>query len=244
MSAVDAAVVFDVDGVLLDLTPAEEDAFFAPFQALYGLTGLSRDWDSYKVRNDEDIIREILERHAGRPPEAEAMSRHLVEYCAHLEDGYRCGRLEVKVIPGARELIERLAPLPNLALGTATANVLRAAEIRLVESGLWEAVGAFACGADGGGHKREVLARAIERLGLPPERIVYIGDNLNDLEAGRATGVHFIGFAVEPWRRDRLTAAGAGQVSGDHGTTLALIERALGLSLERADGGDDGQRPA
>jgi FMN phosphatase YigB (HAD superfamily) len=52
-----AAVVFDVDGVLLDLTPAEEDAFFAPFETLYGITGLSRDWDSYRVRNDEDSAR-------------------------------------------------------------------------------------------------------------------------------------------------------------------------------------------
>src|SRR5690606_8860878 len=43
----DCAVIFDVDGVLLDLTRPEEDAFFAPFERLYGLTGLSRDWDSY-----------------------------------------------------------------------------------------------------------------------------------------------------------------------------------------------------
>jgi beta-phosphoglucomutase-like phosphatase (HAD superfamily) len=223
------AVIFDVDGVLLDLTPAEEDAFFAPFERLYGLTGLSRDWDSYRVRNDEDIIREILERHAGRPPETDEMSRHMAAYCAHLEHGYRCGTLKVEAIPGARDLLECLARLPGLALGTATANVLRAAEIRLIESGLWEQVSAFACGADGGGHKREILARAIDRLALHPGRIVYIGDNLNDLEAGEATGVHFIGFAVEPARRDRLAAAGAKQVSGDHCTTLSLIDAALGV---------------
>ncbi len=39
----DAAVIFDVDGVLLDLTPPEEDAFFHPFLQLHGLSGLSRD---------------------------------------------------------------------------------------------------------------------------------------------------------------------------------------------------------
>jgi phosphoglycolate phosphatase len=222
-----AAVVFDVDGVLLDLTPAEEDAFFAPFETLYGLTGLSRDWDSYRVRNDEDIIKEIVERHAGRPAEEGEIARHLVEYYSHLEEGYRCGRLEVEPIPGARELLETLAPRPGLVLGAATANMRRAAEIRLGRCGLWERIGAFACGADGGGHKREILARLIDRLGLEPERIVYIGDNLNDLEAGQANNVHFIGFAVEAPRRDRLTAAGARQVSGDHRTTLQLIDAAL-----------------
>jgi HAD superfamily hydrolase (TIGR01549 family) len=227
-----AAVVFDVDGVLLDLTPAEEDAFFAPFETLYGLIGLTRDWDSYRVRNDEDIIREIFEGHFGRPPEEGEVARHVAEYCSILEDGYRRGRLKVELIPGARELLHTLAPLPGLALGTATANVLRAAEIRLAEIGLWQPVSAFAGGADGGGHKREVLARVIARLGLPLERIVYIGDNLNDLEAGRATGVHFIGFAVEPSRRDRLAAAGAERVSSDHRTTLGLIDAALGVFID------------
>ena len=43
----DAAVIFDVDGVLLELTSAEEDAFFVPFENRYGLKNLSRDWNSY-----------------------------------------------------------------------------------------------------------------------------------------------------------------------------------------------------
>lgn len=222
------AVVFDVDGVLLDLTPAEEGAFFAPFETLYGITGLSRDWDSYRVRNDEDIIKEILERHFGRVPGADEITQHLAEYCAGLKDGYRCGQLKVELIPGAPELLGALASVPGLAIGTATANILSAAEIRLSEVGLWESVRVYACGADGGGHKSEVLSRVIERLAVPRERIVYVGDNLNDLAAGRATGVHFIGFAVDASRRNRLTAAGAERVSGDHRTTLDLIGTALG----------------
>ena len=39
MAAADCAVIFDVDGVLLDLTRAEEDAFFLPFERRYGLNG-------------------------------------------------------------------------------------------------------------------------------------------------------------------------------------------------------------
>ncbi|MGB9142147.1 MAG: hypothetical protein WCB71_08115, partial [Aestuariivirga sp.] len=59
----EAAVIFDVDGVLLELTRAEEDAFFVPFERRYGLTNLSRDWNSYAIRNDENIIAEILQKH-------------------------------------------------------------------------------------------------------------------------------------------------------------------------------------
>jgi phosphoglycolate phosphatase-like HAD superfamily hydrolase len=59
----------------------------------------------------------------------------------------------------------------------------------------------LAHGADGGGHKHAILARAIAASGLPPERIVYIGDNVNDVEAGLCNGVHFIGFSTSPERR-------------------------------------------
>ncbi len=59
----DVAVIFDVDGVLLELTSAEEDAFFVPFENRYGLKNLSRDWNSYAIRNDENIIAEILASH-------------------------------------------------------------------------------------------------------------------------------------------------------------------------------------
>lgn len=208
---------------------AEEDAFFAPFETLYGLTGLSREWDSYRIRNDEEIIKEVFERHLGRAPATQELSRHITEYCSVLEQGYGCGRLAVRAIPGAKELVDALRAIPALALGTATANLARAAEIRLRRAGLWDGLGHHCCGADGGGHKSTVLARLIDRLGVPPERIVYLGDNLNDIEAARATGVHFIGFATEEHRRRRLSEAGADIVTGDHRTTRNLIDAALRL---------------
>ena len=223
----DCAVIFDVDGVLLDLTRPEEDAFFAPFERLYGLTGLSRDWDSYRVRNDEEIIAELLERHHGRRPERREMATHLRAYGEHLASGYRDGTLAVEVIPGAPELLEALSGRERL--GIATANILRAAEIRLALAGLWDRVSAHAGGADGGGAKKEVLRRVMDRLDLPRERVVFIGDNLNDVEAGLSNGVHFIGFALDPARRERLKAAGAPMLSGDHATTLAHIRGALRL---------------
>ncbi len=224
-----AAVIFDVDGPLLHLTRAEEDAFFQPFEQLYGLTDLSRDWDSYRVRNDEEIITEILENHLGTVPPGE-VEKVSALYGKVLEDGFACGRLTVAPVPGAGELLARLAGLDGVALGMATANLRRAAEIRLIAAGLWEHVRAHPGAADGGGAKREVLARVIAGLGLPAERIVFIGDNLNDLDAGTANKTHFIGFHWEAARRQRLAEHGAEHVSGDHEQTFRLIAQFLGLA--------------
>src|SRR5207244_9686671 len=96
----EAAVIFDVDGVLLHLTPEEEDAFFWPFEQLHGLTGLSRDWDSYRIRNDEDIIAEILENHLRRPP-SEAEHKAIVEmYLEHWKAELEAARLAPVALPG------------------------------------------------------------------------------------------------------------------------------------------------
>src|SRR5690242_11125079 len=96
----DAAVIFDVDGVLLDLTPAEEDAFFWPFAKLHHLHGLSRDWDGYRIRNDEDIISEILETHFKRKPTPEEHKAVITTYLSHLASDLHLKRLRPEAVPG------------------------------------------------------------------------------------------------------------------------------------------------
>jgi beta-phosphoglucomutase-like phosphatase (HAD superfamily) len=129
---VDAAVIFDVDGVLLELTSAEEDAFFAPFEQRYGLKNLSRDWNSYAVRNDENIIAEILARHGLRERDhAEVVADYLGVLKLRLENGV----IETIVIPGARDLLNKLQG--SLQMGIATANLLSAAKLRLQSADFW-----------------------------------------------------------------------------------------------------------
>ncbi|MGL6183209.1 MAG: HAD family hydrolase [Aestuariivirga sp.] len=218
----DSAVIFDVDGVLLDLTPAEEEGFFVPFARRYGLTGLSRDWDSYRTRNDEDIIAEILATNGLPPSDRDGV---IADYLEVMASGLRARHFSPVEIAGARALLQSLHG--RHAIGIATANLLAAARLRLIHAGLWQWVEDYAFGAEGGGHKRETVARAIAATGLPRTRIVYIGDNLNDVVAGLENGVHFIGFAVDAARRQRLSAAGAEYTSGDHATTRDMIARLL-----------------
>jgi phosphoglycolate phosphatase-like HAD superfamily hydrolase len=88
-------------------------------------------------------------------------------------------------------------------------------------------VQALAFGAEGSGHKRETVARAIAKTGLPRNRIVYIGDNLNDVDAGLSNRVHFIGFSEDAGRRERLAAAGAVHLAANHRETQRLISGLL-----------------
>lgn len=207
-----SAVIFDVDGVLLEMTRAEEDTFFIPFARRYGLAGLSRDWASYRIRNDEDIVAEIFARHGLPDDERPAL---VADYLALLTEVGAPAP-----VPGVHELLQSLS---ERALGIATANFREAARLRLAAAGLWQPLARHAFGAEGGGHKSAVLARAMAATGLPASRIVYVGDNLTDLQAGLANGVHFIGFSQRPDQLERLRRAGARHLSGDHATTAIII---------------------
>ncbi len=219
-----AAVIFDVDGVLLELTSAEEEIFFATLAAYVPAHELSRDWNSYRIRNDDDIITEILERY-GRPA---TLKQEIVErYLATLQTALADGSLTSPKIPGADQLVQSLAP--HVVLGIATANLRQAAALRLANAGLWHPLKHHATGADGGGHKHQILARLLKTLPLARDRIVYVGDNINDVTAGRENGVHFIGFSTDPLRREALANHGATNFSCSHTTTLDLIRHILGV---------------
>jgi beta-phosphoglucomutase-like phosphatase (HAD superfamily) len=219
---VDAAVIFDVDGVLLELTRAEEDCFFRPFEVMYGLTDLSRDWDSYRIRNYDDIIAEILQRHLKRSPseaECDAVRTRYLGELAQLEQ-------PPVEIAGASEMVKIFAE-QRMTIGVATANLLAAARHRLERAGMWSAVASHAVGADGGGHKRGIVARAVASTGLKKHRIVYVGDSPNDVRAGLDNGVYFVGYAQDAARRRNLVAAGARIVLSDHRDTLTAIQQIL-----------------
>src|SRR5438552_2636738 len=145
-----------------------------------------------QIRNDVEIITEILESHFGRSPSPGERQAVIRAYLSHLANGIDAGRLKPSPIAGAESLLDDLAG--TLKLGIATANLLEAASLRLAACAIWEPVKNCAFGAKGGGAKRQILARAMADLALPPDRIIFIGDNLNDVEAGLANGVHFIGF--------------------------------------------------
>lgn len=216
------AVIFDVDGVLLELTREEEELFFIPFASRCDASKLSRDWNSYRVRNDEEILAEIVERLG--LPEAEKQDIK-TEYLNLLIDQLDKKLITSTAINGANEILTTCSG--SAKIGIATANFRQAAKLRLDSAGLWHHVSVHAYGADGGGHKYEILTRALRSINLPKSNIIYVGDNINDVEAGLMSGVRFIGFSENADRLKTLKAHGAEFLAQNHHQTLAIINSFL-----------------
>lgn len=53
-----------------------------------------------------------------------------------------------------------------------------------------------------------LVRQAVQRLGVTPERCVFVGDTVTDIEAGRAAGVCVIGYAKMAHQGSTLAAAG------------------------------------
>ncbi|WP_308402447.1 HAD-IA family hydrolase [Streptomyces sp. AC550_RSS872] len=118
--------------------------------------------------------------------------------------------------PNADEFIGRLAER-GLCLAVVTNNSPHAAGCYLRERGLeghFKAIHGRT--ADPGLMKPhpDVVRRALESLGLPPQDAVMIGDTPTDLEAATEAGVGFIGYGRNEAKRKLLRDAGAKVVLG------------------------------
>jgi HAD superfamily hydrolase (TIGR01549 family) len=174
------AVLFDWDGTLVD----SAEASFRCYESTFGSYGIAFDRDTYAATYSPNWHRTYTA--VGLPPDRwdEADARWVEGYC----------RLEIPLLPGARDAIERLA-----AAGLAQAIVTSGDRTRvggeLERHGLAGYFPVMVCGSDGTAKKPhpEALLLALERLGVPPRRAVYVGDSPEDVEMAKNAGTWSIG---------------------------------------------------
>ena len=231
-----SAVIFDVDGVILHLTPPEEAAYFQALELVFGITDASPDWDSYRARNDVEIVEELIETRLGRAATPGDINSFTDKYVSLVDIGIRTGEIEVLEIDGIRDVLMELTQADNLIMGLATANLMGMAKMRLRHVGLNDffKVGGF---AEARGPKRQILSKTLAGLkdeqgnAIPKERIVFLGDNVGDVDAGLGNGCGLIAFSEDVGKHAKLREAGAEHIISSHTETLATIERVLGRSL-------------
>lgn len=176
------AVVFDLDGVLVDSEALQLAA-----------------WQRYVGRFDRALPPELLPRLFGRRlvDAAALIVAELAlpvspEEAARERDALFLASLpgNVRPMPGARELVAALRAR-GLPLGLATSGHRRYVELVLSELGIADAFAAVVTGDDvvRGKPAPDCYQLAAARLGLPPERCVAIEDAPLGVAAARAAGL-------------------------------------------------------
>ena len=217
-----AAVVFDLDGVLLDSLSVWESVLSGFVRRHGGEWGAFVEESMVGGDNSLEWAGYLRRRYRLAPPPHEIIDEIirllLAEYAAALP-----------LMPGACEAVERLRT--RFRLGLASSSHPELIRFALESSGLARSFDARVSSDDvGGGKPRpDVYLRACELLGVPPERAVAVEDSPGGLMAAHAAGMGAIAFpgpafALSP---DVLSLAGATIVS------LSQLTPELVLSARR-----------
>jgi HAD superfamily hydrolase (TIGR01509 family) len=174
------AVIFDLDGTLLD----SFSAHFAAYQATFGHFGLPASLDDLLRVYSPDWLQ--VYRALGLPKQywQEADAVWLAEAARHTP----------QLLPGALELLGALEE--HFALGLVTSGSRPRVERDLERNGLTGRFGVVITGGDVCQPKPdpEGLLNALQFLRLSPCQAVFVGDAAADAHMAQAAGVSFIGM--------------------------------------------------
>jgi sugar-phosphatase len=175
-----AALLFDMDGVLIDSTPA-----------------VARVWRQWAIEHGFDPQQVVASAH-GRP--SLATVRDYLPNSDHEAENREVERREIEdlngviPLPGAAEL---LASLPEDRWTIVTSCTRRLAEVRLRAAGLPQPK-KFITATDitNGKPHPEPYLKGAAILGFPPERCVVCEDVPAGVRAGKASGARVVGFTT------------------------------------------------
>ena len=224
-----AAVLFDLDGTLVDTLPICYLAFRGALEGAGAPTMTDGDIHALFGPSEEGMLQRVL------PNDWE---RVLPAYF----DEYR--RLLPSCPVVAPEVSAALALLRERRISTAlvTGKSRVTATMSVQHFGLDDAFDAIECGSPQGVVKAAAIRRLLERWRLPPADAVYVGDGASDMVAAREAGVLAAGAAwAHGVRATDLKDAGADLIFTDAREFLTWLDAATrGL----ATGAVSPQRPS
>ncbi|MEY9215483.1 HAD family hydrolase [Thermobifida halotolerans] len=224
-------VLWDIDKTLVDVESVGGSVFSAAFTAFSGL-------DDY-----------VPSRGPGRTEWQWFLDTLAVNNLTHLAEGFprflrlqdvefrrRATELRARgrVLPGAREALERCAASPDVLSSLLTGNAVGNAHHKLQAFGL-ESLVETRLGGYGDDHwnRSELVGIARRRvheatgLEFTPATTVLVGDTPNDVRAALEGGARVVAVATGYCDADTLRAAGATTVLDDLSDTEAVMEALL-----------------
>jgi beta-phosphoglucomutase len=210
------AIIFDMDGVLIDSEPAHKLAKQRAF-ARFGVTLPDSVYDQYKGRPDQTMMDEVL---ASLPQVNVGVQEFLRLKHQEFET---VERLAVP-IEGAERFVNWAKSKFRIALATSATRRNREAALRLL--GLTDA---FDFIVDASGFSRpkpdpEVFHTALRGLHADPTECLIVEDSLHGVTAGKAAGCRVVAITTS-FGEDLLRSHGADQVVRSFQELRGLLDK-------------------
>ncbi len=182
-----AAIIFDMDGVLVDSEPLHKRAF----EALFDELGRKHDhgivFADYYGRSDKALLRDFIEKHK-LPNELEDLTQRKLKYFLQYLREHR------PVFKELHQLVPELANRYKLAIGSS--NFRQIIDVVMEISGLRPHFSAIVGQEDIRFVKPdpEIYFTAAKRLGVRPSDCIVIEDAIAGVQAAKMAGMKCIGL--------------------------------------------------
>jgi beta-phosphoglucomutase len=200
------AVIFDLDGVIVDSHPAHQRAWRAFFDSLGKKVSDDQLLFVLEGQKREDILRHFL---------GELTPEQLSYYGARKEALFRDSSATLNAIPGISELLDDLLTCGVPAAVASSAGRGRV-ESMLEELGLLSYFGVIVARDDvvKGKPDPEIFHLAARELQVESGKILVCEDSVSGIKAAKSAGMKCLGIAADA-RRQVLLEAGADHVQAD-----------------------------
>lgn len=224
------AVLFDIDGTLVDMRGAGRLSFVRALKTVFG-------WDddipyiNFAGNTDLGVLLEVAKHH-GVTLSEEDRKKFFRQVPRELEQTVK--EVQLVIYPGVAELLERLSARNDVILGIVTGNVAESARIKLQQFNLHHH---FVLGAFGDDHanRADIARLALRRLENRMKdddhlRGCYlIGDTPHDVVAAKSIAATSIAVATGKFTEEDLRKAGADYVLTNLKDTDTVMQ-IMGLS--------------
>jgi phosphoglycolate phosphatase-like HAD superfamily hydrolase len=205
------AVLFDIDGTLIDTGGAGAASWRLAFDEIYGIPADIGQFTDAGM-TDPEVGRKTFEAVLHRAPERREFTR-LLERRLHYLHQTVADSPKYRVLPGVESLLPRLIDDGRL-LGLVTGNVEAAAHVKLHRAGLNRFFSFGGYGSDST-DRGELTKIALRRASLvygeqiSAEQAVTVGDTPHDVEGAHAAGLRCVGVGSHHFTAEQLGEAGA-----------------------------------
>ncbi|HPA21590.1 MAG TPA: HAD family phosphatase [Verrucomicrobiae bacterium] len=198
------AVVFDMDGVIVDSEPRHERAFREVFAEMGHAESHGIDFPSYYGKSDRSLWLDFIEKHKPPQPIEELIDwkqRRFLEII----------RREQPIFAEVPPLVEKLSQRYQLGLASGSLHAVIDVVLALRDLRRFFPVVVSAQDVPHGKPAPDVFLRVSELIGVPPEECCVIEDSAAGVEAARSAGMTVIAItnslpAIQLVRADHVVA--------------------------------------
>lgn len=198
---VHGAVLFDVDGTLMDTVYLHTIAWWEALRQQGHQVTMARIHRSIGMGSDH-LLDALLGKERDRDGDDTLSAAHDTLYAQYWS--------RLAPLPGASELLRACAERGwRVVLASSAKGEQAEVMMRALDAG--EAISAVTTSEDVSSSKPapDLVQQALEKADVPPERAVFVGDAAWDAQAARKAGVRSLGVLTGGWTRQELLDAGA-----------------------------------